>query len=80
MEQIGSVAFHRVAELLMGHMDQAKSRGEWRMAAAYAQLAADAEGRALQDIPADRVKTRMMISQSQLSLVDCCLQYLAKVK
>lgn len=79
MPEIGSLAFHRVAELLMGQMDAAVSRGDFRMAAAYAQLAADAEGRAFTLIPHDRPRTRYAINESQLSLVAKTLELMARI-
>lgn len=77
--EIGSLAFHRVAELLMGSMDEAAARGDFRMAAAYAQMAADSEDRALQSIPADRPRTRSIIWESQLALVDKALEFTARI-
>jgi hypothetical protein len=78
-DSIGSRAFHRAAELLMGRMDRAATNGDFRMAAAYAQLAADAEGRALALIPPARLRTRRIIRESQLALVVRTMEFEARV-
>lgn len=72
---IGPVAFRRVAEMLMGEMDKAATAGDFRMAAAYAQMAADAEDRALALIPESLNQTREIVRQSQWALVDRGMEY-----
>jgi hypothetical protein len=78
--RVGSLALHRVAETLMGHMDASIVAKDWRMAAAYAQLAADAEGRALETIPLHRRRTRSVIWESHWTLIKKCLEYEARAQ